>query len=297
MIIVEGPDFSGKSTLIHQLANELNLYVIRNRKPRTIQDVMSGIAMAQMHPQTLCDRSALISEPIYGTIIRDNPVITERQAQALLGSLGPFIIVYCDPGKSQVMKCNNDQMEGVKENLERIYDEYAAFMGRVDAPVVVYDFLNPLSYRSLIRVLKDLPSVLPVKSPMPDFESYSVEMFHKKFGVPMPDTPQLLTPDVLEFRLKFLQEELDEFKVDHVNGNLVKAFDALLDLDYVLKGTALMMGISPKQWSQGFDAVQKANMTKMRAPSAEHSKRKSSLDVIKPPGWVGPEETLRKILK
>jgi predicted HAD superfamily Cof-like phosphohydrolase len=39
-----------------------------------------------------------------------------------------------------------------------------------------------------------------------------VSEFHAKFGIPTPGEPTMLTPDVKEFRLKFLLEELAEYE-------------------------------------------------------------------------------------
>jgi len=38
-----------------------------------------------------------------------------------------------------------------------------------------------------------------------------------------------------------------------------------------------------------WNEVQRANMSKVRASSESQSKRGSSLDVIKPEGWRGPD--------
>lgn len=121
--------------------------------------------------------------------------------------------------------------------------------------------------------------------------------FHQKFGLPNGQTDELLNDKHAQvFRLGFLQEELDELHEALQQGDRVKAFDALLDLTYVAYGTALFMGIDPGQWHAGMEAVQKANMSKERAVSKEQSKRVSTFDVIKPEGWVGPEQRLQEIL-
>jgi hypothetical protein len=62
--------------------------------------------------------------------------------------------------------------------------------------------------------------------------------------------------------------------------------DALVDIVYVAMGTAYMMGLP---WQQLWDEVQRSNMDKVRASDASQSKRKNSLDVVKPQGWVGPD--------
>ncbi len=125
----------------------------------------------------------------------------------------------------------------------------------------------------------------------------SVYQFHLKFGLPLGDKDILMgNYSTLEFRANFMKEEFLEFLDAVGNNDRVKAFDALLDLVYVVQGTALFMGISPDQWHDGFAAVQKANMSKERAQTPNQSKRGSTFDVIKPPGWQGPEEALRRIL-
>lgn len=124
-----------------------------------------------------------------------------------------------------------------------------------------------------------------------------VQLFHKKFDLPLGDVDKLTTDEeAIAYRVKFLQEELDELQEALAAGDRVKAFDALLDLVYVAHGTALWMGIDVLQWGAGWMAVQQANMAKERATSAEQSKRGSAFDVVKPEGWQPPEKTLEEIL-
>ena len=87
---------------------------------------------------------------------------------------------------------------------------------------------------------------------------------------------------------KDILEEATEFVDSYRDFDVVGQFDALLDLAYVVAGTALMMGITPEQWDEGMAAVHNANMKKVRATSAGDSKRGTKLDVVKPEGWTGP---------
>lgn len=118
-----------------------------------------------------------------------------------------------------------------------------------------------------------------------------VRAFHVKFGLPHfgeNDNPHLLSADVDKFRANFMQEELDEYKEAVAQGDLAKAADALVDLVYVALGTAHMMHIP---FNACWEEVQRANMSKERATSAddERSKRKSTLDIVKPDGWTTPD--------
>jgi predicted HAD superfamily Cof-like phosphohydrolase len=118
--------------------------------------------------------------------------------------------------------------------------------------------------------------------------------FHKKFKLEMPAKPILLDAVTQEFRTQFMIEELREFCLAHKNADLVKAADALVDLTYVVLGTAYLMGLP---FRECWDLVHCANLKKQRAVNAEQSKRGSMLDVVKPAGWVSPEEDLQKLLK
>lgn len=130
-----------------------------------------------------------------------------------------------------------------------------------------------------------------------------VNEFHEKFGIEpqcREGEPYMLTSDAFHFRQGFMNEELEEFETAYIDGDPVRMTDALLDLVYVTTGTALLMGITPAQWQGMMTAVHQCNMNKVRAQSAEQSAestgRGSSLDVIKPEGWSGPEGMIAAIL-
>lgn len=116
-------------------------------------------------------------------------------------------------------------------------------------------------------------------------DSSDVLAFQQKFDIPMSPVPAFLDNYANTFRINFMDEELREY-VDACNHqDLAKAADALVDLVYVAHGTALMMGLP---WDKLWAEVQRANMDKVRATSVDQSKRKSTLDVVKPPGWQAP---------
>jgi predicted HAD superfamily Cof-like phosphohydrolase len=135
-----------------------------------------------------------------------------------------------------------------------------------------------------------------------DFEEVNeiedITKFNQKFGFIVGDFPQHLTNEKLKERIEFIFEEFMEF----VQGagfllcetdtgiafmkssepqNMVEMADALIDLVYIAKGTAIMMGLP---WEELWSDVQRANMSKERGVG----KRGHLVDVIKPEGWVGP---------
>ncbi len=136
---------------------------------------------------------------------------------------------------------------------------------------------------------------------MTEFFHYDVGEFHEKFGLrntndemsygPRPD---YATKELMEFRLKFLEEELEEFRKALEAGDDAEMADALVDLIYVASGTAHLKGYPMVEL---WDDVQRANMEKQRAlEDGSNSKRGSSFDVVKPEGWRPPmtREIMRK---
>ncbi len=117
-----------------------------------------------------------------------------------------------------------------------------------------------------------------------------IEAFHHKFGLVYEGQVRTLPKDLLEFRIKFMQEELDEYKEAAEAGDKEKQFDALIDLCYVALGTAYLQGLY-NVWDEGWARVQRANMAKIRVQRKNFtlSKRQSPFDVVKPKGWVAPD--------
>ena len=148
-----------------------------------------------------------------------------------------------------------------------------------------------------------------------------VQAFHDKFGLDAerPDAPRELPAELARYRLGFLVEELAEYAAasgatvlaaqldalavsarsaaitgPDADGQLVSAFDALLDLVVVALGTADLHGFP---WEAGWDLVLARNLAKVRAAAdGSDSKRSSKFDIVKPPGWFGPEAQLQKLL-
>ena len=120
-----------------------------------------------------------------------------------------------------------------------------------------------------------------------------VQAFHNKFGLPTAtDNPHFPSDEIMDFRLGFLMEELDEIGAGIYNHDLEEVADGLIDLIYIAIGTGLFLGLPMDEL---WDEVQRANMDKVRAKNADESKRNSALDVIKPVGWKEPD--IKRVLE
>lgn len=93
---------------------------------------------------------------------------------------------------------------------------------------------------------------------------------------------------MLEFRWKFLNEELVEMANAIDEGDAEGVVDALIDLCVVAIGTLDLYGVDAhKAW----DAVHAANMAKKVGIKASRPNPLGLPDLIKPEGWVGPDHT------
>lgn len=88
-----------------------------------------------------------------------------------------------------------------------------------------------------------------------------VEEFHTTFKAPVLETPQIPSADRAALRVSLLQEEINELKEAIANNDLVEAFDAFLDIQYVLSGALLEFGLKDI-FDEGFAEVQRSNMSK-----------------------------------
>lgn len=103
-----------------------------------------------------------------------------------------------------------------------------------------------------------------------------------------PELPTLVSELYALERFRFLNEEADEYYKAAMGADMVGAVDGLLDVIYVALGTLWKMGLSNESFTLAWNAVQNANMRKLRGIGP----RGNSVDAIKPEGWYGPEREI-----
>ena len=114
--------------------------------------------------------------------------------------------------------------------------------------------------------------------------AFDIAMMHEKYGVhPVVEKMDADTlKKFLEFRVRFLDEELTELKTATNADDVV---DALIDLCVVAIGTLDGFGVdSHKAW----DAVLEANMNKKVGVKESRPNPLGLPDLIKPEGWTAP---------
>jgi NTP pyrophosphatase (non-canonical NTP hydrolase) len=159
-------------------------------------------------------------------------------------------------------------------------------VGARDWLVVGYGDDADIRYRGrlddLLETLDGLDEPGPDADQLDD-ETLDVLAFAAKFGLIHHVTPGHLTKRKLDERVRFLQEELDELRAACERQDLAAQADALVDLVYVAKGTALMLGLP---WNDLWREVQRSNMAKVRRET-RHGDHK--VGVMKPENWQPPQ--------
>jgi len=173
MIIVEGPDGAGKTTLIRKLSMELDLPIHErsaNSDGTATMDKEStrdgnltlwafqDVQTIPDQPMSIYDRHCLISEYIYGPIMRGylganflSPVMHLSIRQLAEYSL----VVFCRPPEDEIGRnlCGDDnasfQMEGVRGRWRELMCGYDAMRMFWPGNCITYDYTKPHDYANV----------------------------------------------------------------------------------------------------------------------------------------------------
>lgn len=115
----------------------------------------------------------------------------------------------------------------------------------------------------------------------------SVQEFHEVYSAVIKDSPDISDQALNDFRVRLLQEELDELKEALANGDIVETLDALCDMQYVLDGAFLTFGLHDVK-HKAFDEVHRSNMSKL-GEDGKPILRESDGKVLKGPNYFKPD--------
>lgn len=154
MIIIEGPDGAGKTSLARKLHYQLDIpYApkasdsLEGPVKNICEWVDNDLLSWGSQPVKIYDRYPLISEPIYGPALRGgvpeqmtttwmrNRTNTFRSMSLVIWCLPPFVNV-----DENVSQSEDNQMEGVAKNIDTIWSLYATASNMWSGPGMIYDY-------------------------------------------------------------------------------------------------------------------------------------------------------------
>ena len=299
-LIIEGPDNSGKSTLAGYLSRVLKMPVIEGKgPPKSVDEINQRVISYSQYKGVIFDRHPAISNQIYDLARGCKPQIRPDILQEYFFKDENKIMIFCRGDRSldtHVVK------EGESpEHIEMVHKNHRMLCDLYDAWALHHaDILYDKHRSSMQSIAKMVAQRFQVHTNLME----DIHEFHTKFGLLHLGLPRNLPGELGDFRENFMQEELDEYRgsreavqymaeqplIDKAEYTvqLEQQLDALVDLVYVALGTAHLQGFD---FLTAWRRVHLANMKKVRAQSADQSKRGTTFDVVKPVGWEAPDHS------
>jgi ABC-type sugar transport system ATPase subunit len=174
-IILEGPDGSGKSTLLEWLAKKTQREIIHGGgPPENMTELFRRIALVLDNPEGLFDRITMVSEQVYGPILRKVRLLEEENWIKYLQQLAGDLLIYCRPPDS-ILLGNADKLEikehkpaafvqKIRENLPAIIKAYDKIMIQVKGTglkVITFD-RSTMKFKDLLPILQE-NGLIPTK--------------------------------------------------------------------------------------------------------------------------------------
>lgn len=152
VIICEGCDNTGKTTLVQRLQLFTGARVVHSPGPQPEKELKSWtkaeLLLANVE-DIIYDRFPLISEEVYGPILRGKSLFGEEWGEwwGALMLVRP-VIIYCRPPREVVCGptlMERDQMEGVVSHCNQLLDAYDKLMKKIQSLIphdsfFVYDY-------------------------------------------------------------------------------------------------------------------------------------------------------------
>lgn len=164
MIIVDGMDNTGKTTLAYTLCEEFGLTYLHSPSEYKYDfSRMVDWAIIQLgsRSKAVYDRFSPITDLVYGPELRGGtPYLSNPRAKAVLELLKhtPHLIIYARPPREKIFNFGErDQMEGVIDNAERLLDRYDGLVIKLAQQgfgIVRYDYTRDSGTASLGYIYK-----------------------------------------------------------------------------------------------------------------------------------------------
>ena len=172
MIVVEGPDGAGKTTLIERLVEELDLPVaprVVSKDAEAMTDLVRWTEdnVKKGFQATIFDRHRLISEPIYGPVLRSEMTQEFTDTDWFYQQLHQFyqcnpFVIYCLPSVHTVWAnvMSNDDNKIFHHRIGTIQAIWGAYLNKAMTESVHRDRTFTYDYNSAVDVYRVLPNII-----------------------------------------------------------------------------------------------------------------------------------------
>tara|TARA_R110000751_G_scaffold64574_4_gene132626 strand:- start:6229 stop:6750 length:522 start_codon:yes stop_codon:yes gene_type:complete len=144
LVIIEGPDGSGKTTLIPKLAKDLGYEIYYSGGPKDIRNMIRVLAelenMALANETYICDRVPWVSEIVYNDSLKRENILPQKVYMEYLNL--PQKMIYCSLNSSNKMlkkmsreyKAHKpkEHLSAVIKNHNLICENYELIMGYIE---------------------------------------------------------------------------------------------------------------------------------------------------------------------
>lgn len=174
IIIAEGMDNTGKTFLCNELKRMrpwAHLEKLRTEgsvptRPEIAAFCDDLILRAEQRIDTVFDRHSIVSELVYGSVLRPEPLLSWAEVANILGMVADYcniVLIYCRPPDERVLDFGErEQMPGVRENARRLlatYDDvirhYRNYFSGALRRMAVYDYVIDPTAATLLAELRN----------------------------------------------------------------------------------------------------------------------------------------------
>lgn len=143
-VVLEGPDGSGKTTLMRNLVRQgFRSSGHDGNRPKDAAEAWKRLAEFAALGPCLRDRTFVISDWVYNEVFKRDPIIPEWERLAWLALFRPTVI-YCRPSVDTILAApvperphkSPDWVEEVKANRRYIIDAYDREIAYIKSPTI-----------------------------------------------------------------------------------------------------------------------------------------------------------------
>jgi len=160
MIIIEGMDNSGKTTLAKALSSHFNYPLVHSCG--YCPNMLSWAKTSLSRGYRIYDRHPCISELVYGPVLRANNKFDSPEGIKISEQFIKRrpLIIYCKPPNHVIRKNMGEQMSGVVDNVFALMLSYIRvmdFFSYEGLLIIKYDYTeqSEIGWENLISIIKE----------------------------------------------------------------------------------------------------------------------------------------------